>query len=281
MQIRNPFDRTDRGLRHYEQLRDDLSNRSDNILISLPLFVRIVLTDSASPWYNEFNKYDLLNPFFVHSAFPSVRPISDGIECALHVRPTPMHVKGISVQDFLPTPVIKLHGADFSVQDFISAIAYNRGLHNEPDRPELRTLYADFIEPLSSTAFQLTLDIASCFVESFGDVYNKFVGDNDAFSPEHHRQPLIGKGGKLITDGTGQPMILFSDAYMQLPIHGRLHRGLRICIELQLCAGVEGFLFSYGHRRKSSLTIACRVTPGSILACTSSYERRSACSAQH
>lgn len=268
--MKNPFDKTDRGLRHYEKLREDLEKKSDNILISLPLFIRIIFTDHSSPWYEEFNRYDLINPLLVNSKFPIFETLTNEVKACLSVCPTRIHVKDMNTQDFLSSYIIILRGKQYTVQDFISSVAYNRGLHNEPKRPDLAQLYSDFIEQFSGTAFQLALDIASCFVESFQEIHSKFRGNNDAFSPKNHRQPQIVANGKFIDDGAGRPMALYSSAYIQLPIRRHLAHGLRICLELKLVKGSEGILFQYGHRFVSRVILTCRLLSNFLLVQTES-----------
>ena len=70
------FDKSRRGLSHYEKLKEDISDKSKNILISLPLFVRLILTDKKS-WFAEFNKYDLLCPISVHSNIDNIIYLAD------------------------------------------------------------------------------------------------------------------------------------------------------------------------------------------------------------
>lgn len=195
--MKNPFDKTDRGLRHYETLKNDLDNNSENILISLPLFIRIIYTDKASPWYDEFNKFDLINPIFVHPRLSELSNVEEGVKVCLNIKPTQMEIKYISASDFLSAPIIHYNKRLFTIQDFISSVAYNRGLHNESDRNELNNLYLNFIVKFHEITFSMISEIAYCFVRSFDSVYEKFMGDNNGFSPENHHQPKIMENGKF------------------------------------------------------------------------------------
>jgi hypothetical protein len=112
----------------------------------------------------------------------------------------------------------------------------------------------NFVEKYSVTSFQMVIDIAACFVRSFEQVYQKFVGNNDAFSDEYGTQPQI------LLDGN-RPAILFSKSYMQLPIRSRKHCGIRICLTLKLQGKAEdasGYIFGYGHRQEPNLVLTCR-----------------------
>ena len=100
----------------------------------------------------------------------------------------------------------------------------------------------------------MVVDIAACFVKSFEQVYQKFMGNNDAFSDDYGHQP------QFLLDGN-RPVCLFLNSYMQLPIRSRKHCGIRICLTLKLETkddDTSGHLFSYGHRQQPNIVLTCR-----------------------
>ncbi|MCH8962985.1 MAG: hypothetical protein IH820_17150, partial [Bacteroidetes bacterium] len=207
----NPFDKEVRGLGHYEKLSRDLNERSDNLLNSLPLFWRSVLIEKSAGWYKEFNRYDLLAPFPVHADFPKLTRLTRAIEVC-----TTIYAKSRSIteREFRNASIVALNGTLYTVQDFVLSIGYNGGLHWKPtdDKIRLKKLYEEFIEKYPETAFQIVVDITSCLVTVFEEVYNKFTGDNNAYCTVYGCQPMIVKKGNIIRNGKGDTSLLFSNS---------------------------------------------------------------------
>jgi len=269
----NPFDKSVRALGLYENLKKDVEEERDEILNSLPQFVRIGLIEKQIGWYQEVNRYDLLVPFAVHNSFSILTSLGKDIKACTTIKPLKKATKFISEQEFRESSeIIELEGNSFSVQDFILAIAYHGTFHWKPDKkPELNQLYEKFIQQYPQTAFQMAIQIGYCIVKSFEEVYKKFTGDNNAYTTVHDHQPMIVKDGELIKDGQGKSTTYFSNSYIQLPIRKQSRCGIRICLDIQFSeTPSQGFIFTYGHRDKDKIILTCEHVNKMILVKTHS-----------
>ena len=124
----------------------------------------------------------------------------------------------------------------YSIQDFINAIAYNGGLHNVPDKINIKEFYEKFHEVFPEIALDMVFDIGVCFVDSFSAVYEKFLGDNNAFAVEFGRSPTLAINGIVSVDKQGIPTYLFSNSYLQLPIRAKSKCGIRFSFQIKLVA---------------------------------------------
>ena len=261
---RNPFTTSARALGLYERLKEDVEAEADGILHSLPQFMRIALVEGQAGWYTEVNRYDLLVPFLVHRDFPELIPIDAKVEGCTTIKPLQNSMKFTTEHEFKFSTLVKLSGATFSLQDFVLAIAYHGTLHWEPDRPDLKMLYEDFIQRYPDIAFRMAVEVGACLVRSFEQVYEKFTGENNAYTSVYDRQP------KLILNSGAKPAMLFSDSYVQLPIRAQERHGIRICLYIELRNDLShGSVFSYGHRQKENIILSCDHTPTILLVKTS------------
>jgi hypothetical protein len=264
----NPFSKNERGLKLYQQLKLDSEAKSDNIFTSLSLFIRIVLLESSSWRYEQFNKYDLLNPFIVSENFPQFITLSSEISYCKDIKYVQGNCKPkyIKYNDFLCENFLVIRGIKYTVQDFVFSIAYNGSIHMDPssevEHEKYIRIYANFVEKYSDLAFNLLLDIASCFVQSFHEVYENFAGSKHLMSPEHHHQPMIFDGSKReIVKASNEPVTYFSDAYSQVAIDKIKGSGIRLCLHLKLPENLgsdKHYIFCYGNLKNShAIRITC------------------------
>jgi len=273
----DPFSKNERGLKHYKQIKIDTEANSENVFTSLPLFIRNVIQENSSWRYEQFNKYDLLNPFIVNDAFPKPVSLSSDISYCQDIKylQGKCKPKYMKPSDFLCEKLLKIKGNDYTVQDFIFSIAYNGSLHMDPgSKPEHEKyirIYTEFVEVYSDVSFRLILDIASCFVQSFHEVYETFTGSKNLMSPEHHHQPMIYDGDKReIIKVNGELAEYFSDAYSQVAIDKLNDSGIRFCLQLKLFENLgndKHHIFCYGNRKNMhGIRIDCYYTHGRIFA---------------
>lgn len=265
----NPFDKNERGLSLYKQIKIDSEANSENIFTSLPLFIRIVLLEHSSWKYEQFNKYDLLNPFVVDYDFPKLITLSSRISYCKNIKYTQgkCQPKYIKVYDFLREKFLIIENTEYTIQDFVFSIAYNGSLHMdsgvEAERQKYSKIYTNFAEAYNDLAFTIFSDIASCFVQSFQEVYETFCESRNLMSSEHHHQPTIASEGKIIEEN-GEIATYYSNAYSQVGIDkftGFSGLGIRFCLQLKLFdnPGNDKYhIFCYGNRKNiDSPRISC------------------------
>lgn len=251
------FDRNERGLEHYRNLKSDLAQNPQRLTTSLPLFVRAILTDGGGHTrWQEFNRYDLINPVRVSTRFSSFRPINPSIQIAERVDAEQADVAFIEPDAFRGKSVLRMAEELFTVQDFIDAIAYNGGLHNRPEENRLNLLYDLFILRHQRVADDLLRSISRCFVEAYEPVYEHFIGPAfHLFCGINGCQPQIYQSGQVFKNGAR-----FARSWLQGPIIARNRHGLRVSIQIQLLEpSVRGtkYLFSVGTRRPNSMLLEC------------------------
>jgi len=275
----NPFDPEERGLQRYIQLGRDIKDQSERLFDSLPLFVRIVMTEKGgSSRWKEFNKFDLINPVQLDDGFGKRTSVFNDyrFDSKIFYQPgSGKKQKLLSCSEFLQAVLLKTPSDAFSVQEFILSIAYHRGIHNSRDDPRLTILYNDFIIPNHEISFSLLIDVARTLYDAFEEVFLKFSLDNNFFTREHGFQPQTVENGKIIrAPGTGQPAIRFNRSYLQGPIRACMSHGLRISTKLSLLEKSKKtrFLFAYGHREKRTPSISCMYAGDQLIATASSVQ---------
>src|SRR5688500_9158231 len=125
------FDQNERGLQLYRNLKSDIAEESARLTESLPIFVRIVITEGGGGTrWREFNKFDLLNPVPVPPDFPALGSVfGDWSAATAFATKLLSEEKALTVEKFLASKIISDRHVSYSVQDLIAAVAYNRGLH--------------------------------------------------------------------------------------------------------------------------------------------------------
>jgi hypothetical protein len=170
----------------------------------------------------------------------------------------------ITPKSFLNEKFLAVRSNEYTVQDFIFSIAYNGSIHMEPssesEHEKYIRIYNDFVEKYSDLAFNLILDIASSFVQSFHEIYESFSGSKHFMSPEHHHQPMVCLGGEIIKV-SNEIALSYSEAYSQVAVDKLQNSGIRICLHLKLCKNSgsdKHYIFCYGNRKDlHSIRIAC------------------------
>ena len=258
--MENPFETSKRALNLYENLKKDVEDQSENLLISLPQFLRIGLIEKKSGWYNDINRYDFIVPFNVHRLFPVRSRLTSTLNVCSNIRPI-SDSGNISVSEsgFLKAPVIELNGEEFSVQDFVLSIAYHGTFHYKTDKPRLEKLYREFIKKEHALAFQLGLQIAETFIDSFSAAYKAFKGNTDGHSDKHNQKPIMDRSNDIAK-------IKFVNAYSQFPINALTYNGTKIYLDVRLDdTETEGVLFAFGNRNTSTVQLLCEYNSRFIL----------------
>jgi hypothetical protein len=170
--------------------------------------------------------------------------------------------KSITVEKFLSAPIIEYNNELYTLQNFVFTIAYNGSIHWQPsceaNQPNLNQLYNEVICEISETSLRLIHDIARCLVAAYKGIFEKFNGNNDAYSDVMSRQPMIANKGQLIKDGYGHPTCLFNHSYLQIPIGEQVNYGIRVCLELQMLNTLQqGFIFVCGNRHQKNISLSC------------------------
>jgi hypothetical protein len=267
MKSTNPFCTKSRAVELYDSLKCDIEDKNDKILSSLPQFLRMGLIENQEAWAKAANHYDLLVEAGVSKKFGELSPVDHNCSVSLKILPEKLDIKFIPESDLRLSKIISLSGDDFTVQDFVLSISYHGTFHLEAkDRPELKTLYEEFIEKKPDLCMDLCFQIAEVLIKSFEEIRSKFDGNNDAYSDINSRMPMIIRAGSLVTFSSGETAAQYSNSYVQIPIRRQKSQGIRICLDLQLIEPVtSGHIFSYGHR-KSKTRISLTYNHGALLA---------------
>lgn len=267
MMPNNPFCVHKRALGLYDALASDLKNESDNILSSLPQFLRMALIEGNNSWGELFNTYDLLTMIAVSNDFGTFISVDNTFEATTKIQSATTDTSHIETTSFLSAPLIRKGSDSFSVQDFILSIAYHGSFHlAATKRPELGTLYDDFISKHASLSMRMAREIAACFIKAFKELRSIKDGSNNGYNNVNHRQPLIVEAGNLVAFSDGDTACLYNNSYMQFPVREKASHGIRVCIDLQLTGRVEkGVIFMYGHRKHGKI-LKLSYDRGAILA---------------
>lgn len=244
---RNSLNRHDRGVTHFLNLKKDYENDSDRLIISLPLFIRIMFLDQPNPWVKEINRFGFIRLAALHNEFGLFdKVIGNNFRYCSKFSRTGNQFQEITLENFLQTIIVEIDIHSFNVQEFILGIAYNGGLHMLPEKQKKEKydlLYTSLLEPYPDSVMEIVRQVTKILIEIFDEFYSLLVGNNDGHSPNHNFQPMIAKEGKIL-DG-----IFFSKAYIQFPIRAKKRMGIRICIELKLSkieTNENNMIFEYG-----------------------------------
>ncbi len=251
MNQKNPFSVEIRAVSLYDRLHRDFSAKSDEILNSLPQFVRMGLIESKEAWSKFVNKYDLLTLVSTSKSLEDLSDIIGVFSISKRITPDKTDIQYLEEKDFRSIKIIKTRDKAFSVQDFVLSIGYHGTFHLEAnERPELEFLYREFISKEITKSTQLTLEISEVLLNSFKEIRDKLAGNNNAYCDINSRQPMIVKAGELIKFTNQGVAQRFDNSFMQIPIRGQTSRGVRICLDVELLSPIEaGYIFSYGNRR--------------------------------
>ena len=266
MNQRNPFSVKTRSVGLYDRLQRDFSAESDEILHSLPQFVRMGLIESKDTWGKFVNKYDLLTMVSTSKGLQDLVDIKGKFSTPKRISPEKVDVQFLEEQDFRSAKIIKIDEQEFSVQDFVLSIGYHGTFHLEADeRPELKFLYKEFISKEFEKSTQLTLEISEVLLKGFKEVRNKLAGNNDAYCDINSRQPMIVESGAIIRFSDQDVAQRFDNSFMQIPVRAQKSRGVRICLDVELLSPIEsGHIFSYGNRRTGNF-VSLSYNPGAFL----------------
>ncbi|MBE7641797.1 hypothetical protein GUB10_15815 [Salegentibacter sp. BLCTC] len=261
--MKKSLKRTDRGISHYLNLKKDLENQDDRIVISLPLFFRIMFFDS-NPWIKQINRFDFLKLAILNDDFENLdRKITQDIYCSKNLIPENKNRKEMPIDEFFNSIILKIKSYDCSVKDFVFALAYNGGIHMIPDKKfekEYETVYHNFFEKFPIIAFDLSQQISQILVQIFDEFYSILTGSNDAHSLNDKFAPKIAENGKVLEG------ILFDHSYLQFPIRAKSKKGIRFCTDIKIRNQTsKNIIFEYGHRDNDSLRIQLLVSNSHII----------------
>lgn len=269
MKSNNPFCLKKRAVRLYERLEKDFASKSEEILHSLPQFLRMGLIESKETWGKIVNKYDLLVMVSTSKDLLNLANIDGNFSVSKSIRSERLDVQFLEENDFRSSKIIKTRTHEFSVQDFVLSVGYHGTFHLKANkRPELEDLYSEFILKQPEKSMQLAFEIAEVLLNGFKEIISKLSGNNDAYCDINSIQPRIVESGALIKFTDGVPASKFDNSFLQLPVRSQKSRGIRICTEIELVSPVEvGYIFAYGNRRSKKL-VSLTYTPKALVLST-------------
>lgn len=251
--MKKSLKRTDRGISHHLNLKNDLENSDDRITTSLPLFIRIMFYDT-NPWIKQINRFDFLRLATLHKDFGKLdTAINFNISYSTRIVPSDKDRQEIALEDFFESHFISVDETLYTIKEFVFALAYNGGIHMIPDKKfeeKYTVLYESLFEKYPNVAFDITEQISKVLVQIFDEFYSLLVGSNDAHSLNAKFAPKIAEDGKILEG------ILFSHSYLQFPIREKEKKGIRFCVEIKIRNQMsKNIIFEYGHRENDHLKI--------------------------
>lgn len=256
---RQSLKKTDKGLSHYIDLKNDYYNDPERLGKSLPLFVRIMLFDRNTPFIHEINRFDFFLFMVVSSEIKRSIYLDTYVETVPRIGSSNEETNDeriyLDESEFFSFPIIKISGNSYSIKDFVFAVGYNGNLHKDPsgqNEEKHRHIYEHLILAHEDFAQSFVEEISYILIELFDPIYKAFNGSNDAVSPFNAFQPKIISNGKLLEGN------YFNKSIMQVPIRKKREQGIRICISLKLIEeySQENVIFTFGHRSNNDLSIS-------------------------
>lgn len=242
----------------YEVLKNTLDSEKidfNKLRDSLCVFFRIALVEENTVWHKLLNKYSIDISFPILSGFRAVD--IKKIDFLLYDESKKLCFLGLD--DFKNLSIIFEDDVVISVRDFIKSLSYNFGnMHAQPDGPNktLTDIYK-LISKNEELVKKCLFEITKVLLVAYYNVYYLFkTNQKIGLTTNYGDQPQIFKNSKLITFyDSNWAAALFDNSSVQIPIEGKLGKGLRVSLDFELLKDEVCYLWSVNCKNKYSIEL--------------------------
>ncbi|WP_421976081.1 hypothetical protein [Roseivirga seohaensis] len=256
------FNKHTRVRDHFDRVKNHLEKGSDELVDSLPLFIRIMFLDLPNEWTLKMNKFDFILNVKLHKSYNTSIKIIGKVKYHEFILPQNNNCDYLSINEFLSSELIVLENQPYTVQDFILSIGYNGGIHLTSDQIKHKTVFENFIEKHESISLYLLKQIGQVVIKMYDEIFEIEKGEKlFGFSPTFKDSPMIVNGGRML-DG-----LYYNKSILQFPIIDSNLIGIRICLDLKLVdtSIKNGVIFQIGNRKFKENSIITLTQEGSFL----------------